>query len=64
MLDWVRTRIDGQPEGLHALIVPDLAARRGVIQRALEATLQPELELPGTAGPPCLRQDVRRRERR
>ena len=50
MLDWVRARIDARPEGLHALIVPDLAAGRGVIQRALEATLQPELELPGAAG--------------
>jgi probable DNA repair protein len=49
MLDWARLRLEGQPDGLHALIVPDLAANRGVIQRALEARLQPELELPGGA---------------
>lgn len=47
MLDWARLRLEQQPDGLHALIVPDLAANRGVLQRALEATLQPELELPG-----------------
>ncbi len=49
MLDWVRQRLEERPDGLHGLIVPDLAANRGVIQRALEATLQPELELPGSA---------------
>ncbi len=48
MFDWIRQRLEGQPDGLHALIVPDLATNRGVIQRALEATLQPELELPGS----------------
>ena len=49
MLDWARQRLEEQPDGIHALIVPDLAANRGVIQRALEARLQPELELPGSA---------------
>jgi len=49
MLDWARLRLESQPQGLHALIVPDLAANRGAISRALEAALQPDLELPGSA---------------
>jgi probable DNA repair protein len=49
MLDWMRERLVRQPDGLHAMIVPDLAAHRGAIERALEATLQPELELPGSS---------------
>lgn len=48
MLDWARRRLEEHPDGLHALIVPDLASNRGAIQRALEARLQPELELPGS----------------
>lgn len=47
MLDWARQRFEERPDGLHALIVPDLAASRGPLQRALEASLQPDLELPG-----------------
>ena len=47
MLDWMHDRLARQPDGLHAMIVPDLASHRGAIERALEATLQPELELPG-----------------
>lgn len=47
MLDWMRERLIRQPDGLHAMIVPDLATHRGAIERALEAALQPELELPG-----------------
>ncbi|MFZ2509024.1 MAG: PD-(D/E)XK nuclease family protein [Steroidobacteraceae bacterium] len=48
-LAWIRTRLDLKPDGIHGLIVPDLAARRGAIERALAAALQPELELPGGA---------------
>lgn len=47
MLDWIRERLARQPDGLHAMVVPDLASHRGAIERALEAALQPELELPG-----------------
>jgi probable DNA repair protein len=47
MLAWVRSRIEEQPDGIHALIVPDLAASRGALERALASALQPELELPG-----------------
>jgi len=46
MLDWMRTRLVQQPDGLHAMVVPDLDSQRGAIERALEAALQPELELP------------------
>ncbi|MGB5132334.1 MAG: hypothetical protein WBO00_06945, partial [Steroidobacteraceae bacterium] len=31
MLDWASLRLERQPQGLHALIVPDLAANRGAI---------------------------------
>jgi len=47
MLDWLRAKFELQPDGLHALIAPDLAQCRGAFERALAATLQPELELPG-----------------
>lgn len=46
MLAWIRARFDACPDGIHGLIVPDLAAQRGAIERALAAALQPELELP------------------
>lgn len=49
MLAWVRTRLEEQPDGIHGMIVADLAGQRGVIERALEAALQPELEMPGAA---------------
>jgi probable DNA repair protein len=49
MLAWVRSRMEEQPDGIHALIVPDLAASRGALERALACALQPELELPGVA---------------
>jgi probable DNA repair protein len=48
MLAWLRERVAQAPDGIHALIVPDLAAHRGALERALAASLQPELELPGT----------------
>lgn len=47
MLGWLRARVDERPDGIHGLIVPDLALRRGAMARALAAALQPELELPG-----------------
>lgn len=47
MLAWLRARLEERPDGIHALVVPDLAAHRGVIERALESALQPEQELPG-----------------
>jgi probable DNA repair protein len=48
---WLRSRLAERPEGVHALIAPTLAADRGPIERALEAALQPALELPGTVSP-------------
>lgn len=47
MLAWVRARLDEQPDGIHGLIVADLAKQRGAIERALQAALQPELDVPG-----------------
>ncbi len=47
MLAWMREQIVSRPDGLHAMIVPDLVQHRGAIERLLEAVLQPELELPG-----------------
>ncbi len=68
MLGWIRGQLERKPEGIHGLIVPDLAARRGAVERALAAALQPEIELPGAAsrdrvfdlagGPPLLAQPV------
>ncbi|MDP9199910.1 MAG: PD-(D/E)XK nuclease family protein [Pseudomonadota bacterium] len=48
MLAWLRDRVTHAPDGIHALIVPDLDSNRGALERALAASLQPELELPGT----------------
>ncbi|MEX2150569.1 MAG: PD-(D/E)XK nuclease family protein [Steroidobacteraceae bacterium] len=48
MLAWLRERVTQAPDGIHALIVPDLDSNRGALERALAASLQPELELPGT----------------
>ena len=47
MLAWLRERVAAAPDGLHGAIVPDLDAHRGTLERALAATLQPDLELPG-----------------
>jgi ATP-dependent helicase/nuclease subunit B len=49
MIAWLCARVAAAPTGLHALIVPDLDANRGTLERALAASLQPELELPGAA---------------
>ena len=48
MLAWLRERVALAPGGIHAVIVPDLDANRGALERALAAALQPELELPGS----------------
>ncbi|MBX3704225.1 MAG: PD-(D/E)XK nuclease family protein [Steroidobacteraceae bacterium] len=47
MLAWLRARLDERPDGIHGLVIPDLTARRGAVERALAAALQPSLELPG-----------------
>jgi len=49
MLAWVRGQLDEQPDGIHGLIIADLATQRGAIERALAAALQPELEVPGAS---------------
>lgn len=47
MLAWLRERVARAPAGIHAVVVPDLDANRGALERALAAMLQPALELPG-----------------
>jgi len=46
---WLRERLTADPTGLHAVALPNLAARRSAFERTLAAQLQPELELPGEA---------------
>ncbi|MGQ0384469.1 MAG: PD-(D/E)XK nuclease family protein [Gammaproteobacteria bacterium] len=46
MIAWLRERVIQVPAGIHALILPDLEARRGALERALAAAIQPSLELP------------------
>ena len=48
-LAWIRAQLEWKPDGIHGLIVPDLATQRAAIERALASALQPELELPGAA---------------
>ena len=43
---WLRMRLVEAPGGVHGLQVPNLAGERGALERALEAALQPALELP------------------
>jgi ATP-dependent helicase/nuclease subunit B len=45
-LAWIRERVERTPDGIHALIVPDLDENRGALERALVSALQPEMELP------------------
>ena len=47
MLNWLAARVAADPTGMHALIVTDLDANRGALERELAAALQPALELPG-----------------
>ncbi len=67
MIAWLQDRLTERPDGVHGIIVPDLAQQRGSLERALEAALQPELELPGAprervfdlaGGPPLLARAV------
>lgn len=67
MIAWLQERLAERPGGVHGIIVPDLAQQRGSLERALEAALQPELELPGAprervfdlaGGPPLLARSV------
>ena len=46
MLAWLRERVAAAPDGIHGVIVPDLDAQRGTLERSLAAALQPDLELP------------------
>ncbi|MGH8251438.1 MAG: PD-(D/E)XK nuclease family protein [Steroidobacteraceae bacterium] len=46
MLACLRAQFELKPDGLHALIAPGLSQQRGAWERALAASLQPELELP------------------
>jgi probable DNA repair protein len=45
-LAWIRDQLERTPDGIHALIVPDLDGNRGALERALASALQPEMELP------------------
>lgn len=47
LLGWVAARLRRDPGALLGVLVPDLAGRRGGLQREFAAALQPELELPG-----------------
>ena len=47
ILDWLATVLAQHPEACVGVVVPDLAARRGALQRAFDSALQPSLELPG-----------------
>lgn len=67
MIAWLQDRLFERPAGVHGIIVPELAQQRGELERALEAALQPELELPGAprervfdlaGGPPLLARAV------
>lgn len=49
LASWLRSRLAADPAGIHAVIVPGLAARREALERTLAAQLQPALELPGGA---------------
>jgi ATP-dependent helicase/nuclease subunit B len=46
LVAWLRMRLVEAPGGVHGLLVPNLVAERGVLERVLEAALQPALELP------------------
>jgi probable DNA repair protein len=67
MIAWLQDRLSERPDGVHGIIVADLAQQRGGLERALEAALQPELELPGAprervfdlaGGPPLIARAV------
>jgi ATP-dependent helicase/nuclease subunit B len=67
MIAWLQERLAERPDGVHGIIVADLDQRRGGLERALEAALQPDLELAGAprervfdlaGGPPLLARAV------
>ncbi|HEU4516832.1 MAG TPA: PD-(D/E)XK nuclease family protein, partial [Steroidobacteraceae bacterium] len=45
LVAWLRMRLADSPGGVHGVIVPNLGAERGALERSLAAGLQPELEL-------------------
>jgi len=45
MIAWLQERLAERPDGVHGLVVADLDQKRGRLERALEAALQPDLEL-------------------
>ena len=45
LVAWLRSRLAEAPGGVHGVIVPDLDAGRGALERSLAAGLHPELEL-------------------
>jgi probable DNA repair protein len=50
LVAWLRMRLVESPGGVHGVIVPNLDAERGALERLLAAGLQPELELACGAG--------------
>jgi len=51
---WARQCLAGDPQTRLAVILADLDARRGSLERRLAEALQPELELPGTLEHDCV----------
>ena len=47
LASWLRSRLEADPAGIHAVIIPGLAGRREALERTLAGQLQPALELPG-----------------
>lgn len=47
VLDWLAARLAESPDALLGVVIPQLAARHGSVNRAFDAALQPGLELPG-----------------
>jgi probable DNA repair protein len=47
ILDWLAERLAERPDALLGVALPGLSARRGHFERAFDAALQPEIELPG-----------------
>ncbi len=49
-IGWLRAGLDADPDARFGLIVPDLHARRGQVERRLIEVLQPSLAAAGTGG--------------
>jgi probable DNA repair protein len=67
MVAWLQERLAARPDGVHGLVVADLGRQRGSLERVLESSLQPPLELAGAprervfdlaGGPPLLMRPV------